>query len=110
MNNKLISTSNYLYLVDDSIINNGDYVFNIEAKIVCDYNSDFNVNKSSLKKIIAHLPLKEDSFYLKKLKLLPKLDMNLIPNKFICETDSSGKPVIKVDEKNRPILVGKYEY
>jgi hypothetical protein len=54
--------------------------------------------------------LKEDSFYLKKLKLLPKLDMNLMPNKFICETDSSGKPVIKVDEKNRPILVGKYEY
>lgn len=108
MTNNLISTSNYLYLVDDSPINNGDYVLNVETKTVFDYIFDYNEKKTSLKKIVAHLPLNENSFHLKKLKLLPPLKMNLMPYGFKYEKDTFGNIIIETDENNRDVLLGKY--
>jgi hypothetical protein len=58
MKHKIISTENYLLIVDDSQITEGDWHIKINKNKVGNYPLDsVNPNKGRYKKIIAHLPL-----------------------------------------------------
>ena len=58
MIHKLIKTDNYLLVVDDLEIKEGDWFLNTLQKNVYKNNIKYyNVDKDYLKKIIAHLPL-----------------------------------------------------
>ena len=67
MTHKLIKTANYLLVVDDSEIKEGDYTFQEASNLISKYNNAY------LKKIIAHLPL-NNSPTLEGVDLLPPLE------------------------------------
>jgi hypothetical protein len=73
MKHKIISTENYLLIVDDSQITEGDWHIKINKNKVGNYPLDsVNPNKGRYKKIIAHLPLNGASI-LDGVDLLPPL-------------------------------------
>ena len=67
MTHKLIKTANYLLVVDDSEIKEGDYTFQEASNLISKYNNAYS------KKIIAHLPL-NNSPILEGVDLLPPLE------------------------------------
>jgi len=67
MTHKLINTENYLLVVDDSEIKEGDYTFQEASNLISKYNNAYS------KKIIAHLPL-NNSPILEGVDLLPPLE------------------------------------
>jgi hypothetical protein len=74
MKHKIISTENYLLIVDDSQITEGDWHIKINKNKVGNYPLDsVNPNKGRYKKIIAHLPLNGASI-LDGVDLLPPLE------------------------------------
>lgn len=74
MKHKIISTENYLLIVDDSQITEGDWHIKINKNKVGNYPLDsVNPNKGRYKKIIAHLPLNGASI-LNSVDLLPPLE------------------------------------
>ena len=87
MQHKLINTSDYLLIVDDSEIKEGDWYLNIEEKNGIKnpfygklYKANQSINKvpldylvNNLKKIISHLPL-NNSPILEGVDLLPPLE------------------------------------
>ena len=74
MTYKIISTENYLLIVDDSQITEGDWHIKINKNKVGNYPLDsVNPNKGRYKKIIAHLPLNGASI-LNGVDLLPPLE------------------------------------
>jgi hypothetical protein len=74
MTYKIISTENYLLIVDDSQITEGDWHIKINKNKVGNYPLDsVNPNKGRYKKIIAHLPLNGASI-LDGVDLLPPLE------------------------------------
>ena len=73
---KLIKTENYLLVVDDSEIKEGDYRVNIQRgyiKLVDDNPEYYNKRNDVFKKVIAHLPL-NNSPILRDVDLLPPLE------------------------------------
>ena len=74
MKHKIIQTENYLLIVDDSQITEGDWHIKINKNKVGNYPLDsVNPNKGRYKKIIAHLPLNGASI-LDGVDLLPPLE------------------------------------
>ena len=74
MKHKIISTENYLLIVDDSQITEGDWHIKTNKNKVSNYPLDsVNPNKGRYKKIIAHLPL-NNSPILEGVYLLPPLE------------------------------------
>jgi hypothetical protein len=76
MTHNIIKTENYLLVVDDSEIKEGDYRANIQRKtvhFVDEEPSYFNRRNDVFKKIIAHLPL-NNSPILAGIALLPPLE------------------------------------
>jgi hypothetical protein len=67
MQHKLITTENYLLVVDESEIKEGDYTFQEASNLISKYNNAYS------KKIIAHLPL-NNSPILESVDLLPPLE------------------------------------
>jgi hypothetical protein len=67
MTHKLIKIANYLLVVDDSEIKEGDYTFQEASNLISKYNNAYS------KKIIAHLPL-NNSPILEGVDLLPPLE------------------------------------
>jgi hypothetical protein len=80
MEHKLINTRDYLLIVDESEIKEGDLWYNasiariwkVSADNVAMYNQPSNMNRTGLNKIIAHLPL--GSPILEGVDLLPPLE------------------------------------
>ena len=71
----IIKTENYLFVVDDSEIKEGDYRMNIQrgyVKLVDDASEYYNQRNDVFKKVIAHLPL--NSPILNGVDLLPPLE------------------------------------
>lgn len=71
----IIKTENYLLVVDDSEIKEGDYRMNIQrgyVKLVDDASEYYNQRNDVFKKVIAHLPL--NSPILDGVDLLPPLE------------------------------------
>ncbi len=81
MQHKLINTGDYLLIVDDSKIKEGDLWYNasiariwrVSADNVAMYNQSSNMDRTGLNKIIAHLPL-NNSPILEGVDLLPPLE------------------------------------
>jgi len=81
MEHKLINTRDYLLIVDDSEIKEGDLWYNasiariwkVSADNVAMYNQPSNMDRTGLNKIIAHLPL-NNSPILEGVDLLPPLE------------------------------------
>ncbi len=67
MKHKIIQTENYLLVVDDSEIKEGDYTFQEASNLISKYNNAYS------KKIIAHLPL-NGAPILEGVDLLPPLE------------------------------------
>ena len=95
MKKELIKTTNYLLVVDDSEIKEGDYRVNIQRGYVkladkegLDY---YNKRSDVFKKAIAHLPL-NDSPILEGVPLLPPLDEGVfvLPTHFEFEIESKS--------------------
>ena len=73
---KLIKTDDYLLVVDDSEIKEGDYRVNIQRgyiQLVDDNPEYYNKRNDVFKKVIAHLPL-NNSPILRDVDLLPQLE------------------------------------
>ena len=70
MEHKIINTENYLLIVDDSEIKDGEWVYVIDKNFLARYF--YNLN-SNYKKVIAHLPL-NNSPILEGVILLPPLE------------------------------------
>ena len=73
MRHEIIKTDNYLLVVDESEIKEGDWVFNAYQKQTYRFNAGSGVGLC--KKIIAHLPL-NDSPILEGVDLLPPLEVD----------------------------------
>ena len=76
MKHEIIKTENYLLVVDDSEIKEGDYRVNIQRgyiKLVDDNPEYYNKRNDVFKKVIAHLPL-NNSPILRDVDLLPPLE------------------------------------
>lgn len=76
MKYEIIKTENYLLVVDDSEIKEGDYRVNIQRgyiKLVDDNPEYYNKRNDVFKKVIAHLPL-NNSPILRDVDLLPPLE------------------------------------
>jgi len=76
MTHNIIKTENYLLVVDDSEIKEGDYRVNIQrgyVKLVDDAPEYYNQRNDVFKKVIAHLPL-NNSPILEGVDLLPPLE------------------------------------
>jgi hypothetical protein len=87
MTYEIFKTDNYLLVVDDSKIKEGDYRMNIQrgyVKLVDDAPEYYNQRNDVFKKVIAHLPL-NNSPILEGVPLLPPLeqedDVEYIANK-----------------------------
>jgi len=106
--NNIISTKNYLFFFDDSKIKEGDYVVDITTKSFFDFFEDYSKTKN-IKKIIGHLPL-NGSPILKKIYLLPNLNLNLMPVSFKCEEEIPYKLKTTEDVDGKKILVGVYSF
>jgi len=76
MTHKLIKTGNYLLVVDDSKIKEGDWILNTVESIVLNFDKETRkaIPLQGIKKIIAHLPLK-NSPILEGVPLLPPLEV-----------------------------------
>ena len=76
MKYEIIKTENYLLVIDDSEIKEGDYRVNIQRgyiKLVDDNPEYYNKRNDVFKKVIAHLPL-NNSPILRDVDLLPPLE------------------------------------
>ena len=76
MKYKIIKTENYLLVVDDSEIKEGDYRVNIQRgyiQLVDDNPEYYNKRNDVFKNVIAHLPL-NNSPILRDIDLLPPLE------------------------------------
>lgn len=76
MKHNIIKTDNYLLVVDESEIKEGDYRVNIQrgyVKLVDDAPEYYNQRNDVFKKVIAHLPL-NGSPILEGVELLPPLE------------------------------------
>ena len=76
MKYEIIKTENYLLVVDDSEIKEGDYRVNIQRgyiKLVDDNPEYYNKRNDVFEKVIAHLPL-NNSPILRDVDLLPPLE------------------------------------
>lgn len=71
MKYNITQTENYLLIVDDSDVNNGDWSFNDYQKIILRFNAGVGIGLC--KKIIAHLPLNEATV-LEGVGLLPLIE------------------------------------
>jgi len=78
----IINTENYLLIVDDSEIKEGDYTFQEASNLISKYNNAYS------KKIIAHLPL-NNSPILEGVDLLPTFEdeFEYISNEYYKVTD-----------------------
>jgi len=108
MVNLKFSTKNYLFFFDDSKIKEGDYVVDITTKTFFDFFEDYSKTKN-IKKIVGHLPL-NNSPVLKKIYLLPDLNLNLMPVSFKCEEETPFQLKTTEDSNGKKILVGKYSF
>ena len=116
MTHKLIKTDNYLLVVDDSEIKDGDWFLNTLQKNVYKNNIKYyNVDKDYLKKVIAHLPL-NNSTILQGIDLLPPLDdveklaLNRFPRDedWRVNSDNADKRPIWMDGYNKAKEKFKY--
>ncbi len=76
MTHEIIKTDDYLLVVDDSEIKEGDYRMNIQrgyVKLVDDAPEYYNQRNDVFKRVIAHLPL-NNSPILEGIDLLPPLE------------------------------------
>ena len=74
MKYEIIKTKNYLLIVDDSEIKEGDWVFNNISKEIYQFIENY---VSYEKKIIAHLPL-NNAFEIEGVDLLPPIEDEVI--------------------------------
>jgi hypothetical protein len=116
MKHSIIKTDNYLLVVNDSEIKEGDYRVNIQRNtihLVDEEPSYFNKRNDVFKKIISHLPL-NNSPVLEGVDLLPPLEDDV--EKLAEEFKSSYKKVGVTDYEVSSFTVGynkakeKYKY
>jgi len=106
MKHSIIKTDNYLLVVNDSEIKEGDYRVNIQRNtihLVDEEPSYFNKRNDVFKKIISHLPL-NNSPVLEGVDLLPPLEDDV--EKLAEEFKSSYKKVGVTDYEVSSFIVG----
>ena len=109
MKRELIKTENYLLVVDNSEIKQGDWFLEKAGRLGPIYFNEGKVN-FHMKKIIAHLPL-NNSPILEGVPLLPPLN----PTHFEFEMERGDAPyyyVIKTttNSQGQEVACGKYVY
>jgi hypothetical protein len=107
MKHKIIKTENYLLIVDDSEIKEGNTYIRIDTELLFSSlkGSNPHIVEKYCKKILAHLPL-NNSPILDGVDLLPLLEQPKMPIEFECEMEeiTIGGFVDGIDEA---ITIGK---
>jgi hypothetical protein len=127
MTHNIIKTKNYLLLVDDSKIKEGDWIYESDSNSVNIAGKGYHNFTQSDAKIIAHLPL-NNSPVLEGVPLLPPLEdeqslqQPKMPVAFECEDEYvhddtvpypktlGTHPKTIVNNQGQTVLVGKYIY
>jgi hypothetical protein len=125
MIHKIITTENYLLVVDDLEIKENNYVY-VEGHVKPQMCKGFENNgdvlcynnlpyiKEKTKKVISHLPL-NNSPILEGVDLLPPLEDDFMPAGFECEINNpmfalSLQPQITTNPQGLTQWVGEYIY
>lgn len=127
MTHNIIKTENYLLVVDDSEIKEGDWIYESDSNSVNIAGKGYHNFTQSDAKIIAHLPLNNSSI-LEGVSLLPPLEdeqslqQPKMPVGFECEDEYvhddtvpypktlGTHPKTIVNPQGQTVLVGKYIY
>jgi hypothetical protein len=111
MQHKLINTGDYLLIVDESKINQDDYIYRLSNKELEKANDEWlDDTHDDWKKIIAHLPL-NNSPILEGVDLLPPLEDDIIGkplDNYIRERHNQDECVGFIDGYNK--AKEKYKY